>query len=208
LQPPTWIPLNEAAGLVFISTNSGKDFPEHPYRALELLLATLADGGLWAEGIKAGQEPPDYVRLSEAWWAGALIVPPRLRTVEPIGRTVVDFRAAISRRRTSRDVVVEYRSIRLLAEEFLKVHPRPDLNKIMHTFPELCRWTSMLGVRRGGVLITFDKSKRPAEAIPIFEVGEPSPSPSIREWMAAFDGPNERQPVRTEFAGRPSLELL
>jgi hypothetical protein len=106
------------------------------------LVADLAHGRLWAEGIEAGREPPEYARLSEAWWANARTIyytddrtPACYSWL--IGRTVVFCHRSLVWRKIDRFTTVEYRSVRLLTDQLLKVSPELHL-ELRSRYPEPC----------------------------------------------------------------------
>jgi hypothetical protein len=149
VQPlPIWLSFSEAVCRVQRTSSFGIPLlpPEAPgelgrmreytyVQAVQDLLADLADGRLSSEGIDSWHEPPEYVRLSDAWWADALTSyqhPERSQATELIGRTYVYPRLSIVRRRIDRDNACEYRSVRVLAEEIEERYPAPpDLDEII-----------------------------------------------------------------------------
>jgi hypothetical protein len=147
VQPlPIWLSFNEAIYTVQrVSSFRNRILPpralgefgrrrECTYeQAVQDLLADLADGRLSSEGIDARYQPPEYVSLSDAWWADVLILyqEPESRAAEPVGRTVVYPRLSIVRRRFDRDNALEYRSVRVLVEEIDELYPVPNRDKIV-----------------------------------------------------------------------------
>jgi hypothetical protein len=106
------------------------------------ILTALANGELVAEGIDAGREPPEYVRVPEAWWAGARISrgdPTNDRWTGPVGRTVINRYSCVLRRRINPDAMIEWRWIRVRTEELdallLRLYPNLAIGeaKKVHT---------------------------------------------------------------------------
>jgi hypothetical protein len=193
LPGPTWLWFRQAVEAVHAAIspdddpNSGADAE---------LLADLADGRLWAEGIEVGREPPEYVRISEAWWAGAQIRydrPAALRwATDPVGRTIVYSHFSIARRRTSREYVIEYRSVRILTEQVEKLYPALDVEEVMRR--------AYLAL--GGIPGLERCPAAPGECLrsrdsPNNSTNGPAPPPALAEPLAASD----------LFAGKPPADL-
>jgi hypothetical protein len=94
------------------------------------LLARLAGEALTAEGLAVEREPPEYERISAAWWAMA--IPEGIgyaergrATFDQIGVTVVNFRQSAICRVIAPGTIAGYRSVRVSAEAVEK-HWRPE----------------------------------------------------------------------------------
>jgi hypothetical protein len=104
----------------------------------EQMLPLFADGTIWAEGIEAGREPPEYARIPDALWVDARPDLSGMRVPPGIGRTHVDFTFSTLRRRTGRDEILEIRSVRIPTDCLENLWSAPGIiERMRRTYPAL-----------------------------------------------------------------------